>query len=372
MKPIFNIAVKRAADGAKHLDLHLHGVIDGGWTQEDGDGDGANVADTIAKLAEHRDAGTVHAYINSVGGSAFAGVALYNALSQHPGEVTCYVQGLAASAASLVAMAGNTVMCTGSMMMIHSPSTIAMGNAAELRKQADVLDKVQGALAEIYTKKTGKSAADVNALLDGETWMTAAEAVAAGFANETGDPDEAEEGDEDPNAPDEPTMHGADLVWRGVAFPSAQLPAQILAMAKQPAPVVAVVPAPVTPIVNRAYLAEKAPDLLAALMAEGHAAGVVDERARLQAIDALAIAGCADLVADTKYGAAPGTAEALCVAVVKAGKVAGADLLAQRRKESEVLSGVVVGTPRSNSSSDEETRRTVQSMLAHSAKRGRK
>ena len=160
---IYNLSVQRGSDGAKHLDLQIHGEIDGGWWSE---GESVDSAEVVAKLNEHRDAHTVGVRINSVGGSAFGGIAVYNALMQHPGRVTCTVEGLAASAASVIAMAGETRMCPGAMLMVHSPWTMAQGNAEALRQTADVLDKLRDALAEIYSAKTGKGLEELRGMLD--------------------------------------------------------------------------------------------------------------------------------------------------------------------------------------------------------------
>jgi len=311
--------------------------------------------------------------INSLGGSAFGGVAMYNALQDHPGEVTCCVEGLAASAASLVAMAGKTVMGKGSMMMIHSPLTMALGNAGELRKTADVLDKVQDALATIYSAKTGLDSKDVNDLLDAETWMTADEAVAAGFADEVM-PDAKTDYGPGEHVPAEqenmtnaaPTLAGENVMWSGVTFSVKSLPERVLAMVAAPTtvittsdsatppalavvpPVVETPPAPIValePPITREVLARRSPELVAALLEEGRAAGAAAERARLHAIDDLGVKGCAEMVAAAKYGEKPIDAAALAVAVVKAGQVAGADLLALRRKESEPLAAIATGAP---------------------------
>jgi len=409
---VWNLNVKRGADGSKHLDIQMHGVIDGGWLDENP----VNTAEVIAELQQHLDAKTVGVRINSVGGSAFGGVAMYNALQSHPGEVTCIVEGLAASAASLVAMAGKCVMGPGSMLMIHKPAVMAMGNADDLRKAANALDKIQDALAGIYVAKTGKSLDEVNALLDEETWMTADEAIAAGFADSMGheepDGDEDENGEE-PAGPEEPTALGDLVVWNEVAFPKAALPERIVAMAKPPKPVPVVAmaapvvasdvkitvdgaPTPeiaasvaesvraafaaspaapqaaaaVTPIINRAYLAEKHPELVAALLEEGRTAGVAAERARLKAIDELPALGCAALVAAAKYGDQPLEAPALAVQIVKAQKGVGAELMAARALESAPLSNLGAPAPDAATATASEQRLVAAITAGGNARRG--
>lgn len=123
--------------------------------------------------------------INSPGGDVFAGIAIYNALRNSGKNVTVRVLGVAASAASLIAMAGNKiVMPENSFLMVHNPWTFAMGNAEELRDTADVLDKIGASLTATYVARTGQSEEDVKKLLAEETWLSAEDAVAMGFADE--------------------------------------------------------------------------------------------------------------------------------------------------------------------------------------------
>lgn len=131
------------------------------------------------------DIKTLNVYINSPGGDVFAGQAIYSMLKRHPATVTVYVDGLAASAASLVAMAGDRiVMPRNAMMMIHNPWTWAAGDANTLRAIADDLDKIRESLVAVYENRTGLDRERIIEMLDAETWMTAEEAVAMGFATE--------------------------------------------------------------------------------------------------------------------------------------------------------------------------------------------
>lgn len=131
------------------------------------------------------DAKTVKLAINSPGGSVFDALAMYNALRQHPADIEVTVMGVAASAASLVAMAGDKiVMPENAFMMIHNPLNFAYGNADELREMADVLDKIGASLVATYAARTGLPDEEIKALLDAETWLSADEAVAKGFADE--------------------------------------------------------------------------------------------------------------------------------------------------------------------------------------------
>lgn len=145
---------------------------------------GVTAKDFIAEL-KALDAGTIKVSINSPGGSVFDALAMFNALRQHPASIEVTVMGVAASAASLIAMAGDKIiMPANAFMMIHNPLNFAYGNAEELREMADVLDKIGASLVAIYVKRTGMAEEEVKALLDAETWLNADEAVAKGFADE--------------------------------------------------------------------------------------------------------------------------------------------------------------------------------------------
>ena len=131
---------------------------------------------------------SVDVEINSPGGDVFAGLAIYNGLRNSGKKINVKVLGLAASAASLIAMAGDTIeMPENSFMMIHNPWGFAAGDANEMRATADVLDKIGSGLVSTYAKRTGKSEDEITALLNAETWMTAQEAVDAGFATKVVD-----------------------------------------------------------------------------------------------------------------------------------------------------------------------------------------
>lgn len=122
--------------------------------------------------------------INSGGGDVFDGVAIYNTLARHPARKVVHVDGLAASAASVIAMAGDEIrMGDGTFLMIHNAWSFAVGGSTEMRRAADLLDSVSGQLANIYVQRTGKPAAKVKAMMDAETWMDAETAIAEGFAD---------------------------------------------------------------------------------------------------------------------------------------------------------------------------------------------
>ena len=127
-------------------------------------------------------------HINSPGGAVFDGVAIYNLIKQHPANVTTYIDGIAASIASVIALAGDkVVMAANALYMMHNPSGMVMGTAADMRSLADVLDKIRGTMTGVYAAKSGQADSVISSLLDAETWMTADEAMEFGFVDEIAD-----------------------------------------------------------------------------------------------------------------------------------------------------------------------------------------
>lgn len=169
--------------------LLIYGDIGPSWW-----GEGVEAKDVAKQLRDLAPNTALTVRINSFGGSVADGLAIYNALREHKGKKTVIIDGIAASAASLIAMAGDDIeMPETSMMMIHAPWSYASGNAAELRRSADVLDKWSASMVAAYARKSGKSEDDIKALLAGEDhWYTGSEAVAEGFADRIRDPDLSE------------------------------------------------------------------------------------------------------------------------------------------------------------------------------------
>lgn len=139
------------------------------------------------QLEAHPDVKEIKVYINSLGGSVMEGVAIYNQLKRHPAHKTVYVDGFACSVASVIAMAGDTViMPRNTVMMIHNAWTYAAGNAQELRKIADDLEVLNAASRQAYLQKSGgKLTEDVLiGMLDAETYLTAMDCIEYGLADE--------------------------------------------------------------------------------------------------------------------------------------------------------------------------------------------
>lgn len=164
-------------DGA--LELLIYDVI-GYW--------GIEAIDVAETLRAHSDAERLVVRINSPGGDVFDGVAIFNSLLNFGTEVDVEVDGLAASAASLIAMAGDTIrMGKGTRMMIHRAWTVAMGNEEELCYVADVLRGIDGDLVNAYVERSGGDAEHIRELVNAETWLSAQEAVDEGLADEVMD-----------------------------------------------------------------------------------------------------------------------------------------------------------------------------------------
>jgi ATP-dependent Clp protease protease subunit len=134
------------------------------------------------------DIKTLNIYINSGGGDVFAGQAIHSMLKRHQANKVVYIDGIAASIASVIAMAGDKIiMPKNAMLMIHNAWTIAAGNKDDFRKLANDMEKIDESILTTYVDKTGMTADDIKALMDAETWMTATEAVEKGFADEIED-----------------------------------------------------------------------------------------------------------------------------------------------------------------------------------------
>jgi ATP-dependent Clp protease, protease subunit len=150
---------------------------------------GVSAKSFLDELGALEGAGPLTLRLNSPGGSVFDAVAIYNALKRHAGPVSVWIDGIAASAASYVAMAGDeVVMPKNAFLMIHDPSGFVMGTAEDMRAMAEALDKIKGSLVAGYVAKSGGAEDDIGALMAKETWLDAAEAVELGFADRLAEP----------------------------------------------------------------------------------------------------------------------------------------------------------------------------------------
>lgn len=157
-------------------EVMIYGVVGDEW-------DGLDAKSVIAGIKALGDVDTITIRINSGGGYVYEGLGILNYLASHPARKVVKVDGIAASMASVIAMVGDEIeMPANALMMIHNPWNLVIGDAAAIRKEADQLDKVKASIVGIYAARTGKSEAELSALMDAETWMSGQEALDAGFA----------------------------------------------------------------------------------------------------------------------------------------------------------------------------------------------
>lgn len=169
------LKVKNSTDTS--ADLYFYGDIVsdwwGAWTDED------QYPDAVKNFLNEHKGKSLNIYLNSGGGSVFAGLAIYNMLKRHDGLKTVYIDGLAASIASVIAFAGDkVVMPKSSMLMIHKPWSWTSGNANDFRKLADDLDEIEKCILAVYEEnlKDGTSIDDIKEMVNAETWLTGEEA----------------------------------------------------------------------------------------------------------------------------------------------------------------------------------------------------
>ena len=166
------------------------------------------------------ETGDVTVWLNSPGGNVFAAAQIYNMLRDHKGAITVKIDALAASAASVIAMAGDTVLMSPvSMLMIHDPSTIAMGNADDMQQAINTLNEVKASIVDAYHDKTGLSRNKISQLMSDETWLSARKAVDLGFADglmfaeneKSGEPDkDPDDPNKDPDDPNKDPDEGSE------------------------------------------------------------------------------------------------------------------------------------------------------------------
>lgn len=198
--------------------MFLNGTIaEESWFDDD-------VTPQLFKDELNSGTGDITVWINSPGGDCVAAAQIYNMLSAYNGKVTVKIDGIAASAASVIAMAGDTVLVSPvSMLMIHNPATISWGDHAEMQKAIAMLSEVKESIINAYVLKTGLSRARLSHLMDAETWMDANKAVELGFADgiltrAKAEPDEEEEnpeeeGEEEEKKEKKPPATGASMLF---------------------------------------------------------------------------------------------------------------------------------------------------------------
>jgi len=261
---------------ARRAEILIYEQIGKSWW----DGSGVGAKDFITDL-NGLDVDDIDLRINSLGGSVFEGNAIYNGLKAHKAKVHVKIDGIAASIASVIAMAGDDIeIPENGMLMIHDPWTYAGGNADDFRAAAEMLDKIKVGITAAYRNKTGKDDKEIANLMTAETWMTAQEAVDMGFADTvTGAVQAQAKYDEEVlsrfrNAP-------AALIKAGL--PGTNLsPIEVNNMAEK---------TPVVPEITLDRIRAEYPDIVKALQAEGHAEGVKAENSRQSDVRANSIPG---------------------------------------------------------------------------------
>lgn len=194
-------------------DLYIFGDICAWAWPELGEQSGVTIGNQLKEL----DVDTINVHINSYGGDVSEGLAIYNVLREHKAQIVTICDGFACSAASVVFMAGDRrVMQPASLLMIHNAWTVAMGNAAALRKTADDIETITQASVEAYKKVATISEEEIKALMDAETWILPKDAVEYGFATEIDDEDDD----------DEPKQSAFGVIMQKLTAPEAVLEAQ--------------------------------------------------------------------------------------------------------------------------------------------------
>ena len=360
LKP-YNIVIDEGNNSAR-IDMYGEVVANhpvDWWTGEPIPGNFIAQDEFLEDLAglEGKDEVTVH--INSVGGDMYAGIAIYNRLKGLAAHVTTINDGLAASAGSLIFMAGDDrKMHAGSNLMIHGAAGFLYGyyQVQDLRDAAKQMEAHNKAGVNIYAERTGRDKAEINALVEAETWMTGQEAVDEGFATET-ITDEAEQV-EMKLAPDKSVVmvNGYPVAARCMGKVPDNVPVMSAdEWAKWSNQQSGGKPRnnrekPVVPVLNKTQknggkdmeiknleeLRAAYPDLLAQAENAAQAKGVASERARIQGIEDIEAAICdAEMVKNAKYGDKPMNAEQLAFAAMKAQAAIGANMLGKLAEDAK-------------------------------------
>lgn len=188
---------KNSSENPEVAELYLYGTIGNGWFDDITSGN-------VKEFLNTSDVSQLNVHVNSGGGDVFESIAIHNLLKSHSAKISIYIDGLAGSGASVIAMAGDEIiMPRNAMMMIHKAWTVAAGNADEFRKVANDMDKIDHAVTESYTGRFVGEREELVTLLTNEEWLTADECMALGFCDSVGEiqlnenEDEPEDSNED-------------------------------------------------------------------------------------------------------------------------------------------------------------------------------
>lgn len=332
----FFYKVTAQANVSQPARLDLFGVIGGGFWEEGFDEKSFKDAMSVVKETQPLDI-----FLNSPGGSVFAGIAILNLLKQHKGAIRIFVMGIAASAATLITSAPNArvIMPTGSMLMVHAPRLSASSMTAKQLKEAGIaLEKIEESVKQIYVEKTGMKEADLAEMISHETYMTAAEAVAKGFADEVDTTQKVTNSFED------------NVVMLG------GMPVQKTFFDNAPKDFLNKLHEDVAQTEKKSILNQNEevamtleeikaqhPELYKQIRDEGREeglqAGMTQERNRIKAIEEMALAGHEAIVAKAKFETGM-TAEQLAVEMIKAEKAKTATMAQNRENDAAELKDV--------------------------------
>lgn len=172
---------KNSSENPEVAELYLYGTIGNGWFDD-------ITSSNVKEFLNTSDVSQLNVHVNSGGGDVFESIAIHNLLKSHSAKISIYIDGLAGSGASVIAMAGDEIiMPRNAMMMIHKAWTVAAGNADEFRKVANDMDKIDHAVTESYTGRFVGEREELVTLLTNEEWLTADECMALGFCDSVGE-----------------------------------------------------------------------------------------------------------------------------------------------------------------------------------------
>lgn len=310
-----------AGDDETDAELMIYGYI-GEWD----DVSSAEVVKALQAIKAKR----VSVRINSYGGSVFTAQAILSSLKRHPANITVYIDGIAASAATIIAMAGDKIVIpANAMMMIHNPIGGVYGNAEDMREVAEMMDKVRNSILAAYREKTGLTDEKLIELMGAETWLSADEAVELGFADELEQPMRMAA-----------SLNDGMFSLNGVKFDASRfsnLPASLAKLTepenKQPA-----APAAINEeeIVDLDTLKNKHPELYNQVFNAGKEEGIKAERDRFKLIENSVIPGHEELVNKAKYETGV-SAETLALEIMNAERGRNAAYLQNRQDDADEL-----------------------------------
>lgn len=303
--------------------------------------DGFNEKEFLDEFRAIPETNELEISVNSFGGSVYTALSIYALLKAHKGSIAFRIDGTAMSAATIITSVpgAKVTMPKGSMMMIHKVSSIATGNTDDLRKAADDIEKLEENIISIYAEKTGRDADEIREKVNAETYFTAEEAVEFGLADEIDEQVEVEN-----------KACGEFVMCNGLQFDAkhfASIPADFLKAEMPQASAQIENPKEEKPMdfeTLKAEFANEIEAIRAEAMEQARLEGIAQERARIQAIEEIAVVGHADLVQTAKFDTGM-TAEQLAVAILKAEKAKAQKSLDDRAQESaQAFAGLEVAT----------------------------